>query len=163
MLDDGIKIQNSLSRLKWWTHTADCTEGFKDVHSCRKREMWLSNSPEIDFCKSREPVDCLLIWLMDELVFYFISIVFLNAWILISLDKAFIFRFPTALLAPWYLTSSQIHIYVNCMVSASIWNCDPQSQDFCLFPHLFCLDQDTQQVPRSDRVLKKVKPTSLEI
>lgn len=112
MLDDGIKIQNSLSRLKWWTHTADCTEGFKDVHSCRKREMWLSNSPEIDFCKSREPVDCLLIWLMDELVFYFISIVFLNAWILISLDKAFIFSFPTALLAPCYLTSSQIHTFM---------------------------------------------------
>ena len=112
MLDDGSKIQNCLSRLKWWTHTTDCTEGFKDIHSCRKREMWLSNSLEIDFCKSHEPVDCLLIWLMDALVFYFTSIVFLNAWILMSLDKAFIFRFPTALLAPCYLTCNQIHTFM---------------------------------------------------
>lgn len=81
------------------------------------------------------------VWLMDALVFYFTSIVFLNAWILMSLDKAFTSRFPTALLAPCYLTSRQIHTHVNCMVSAGIWNYDPQSQDFCLFPHLFCIDQ----------------------
>lgn len=52
------------------------------------------------------------VWLMDALVFYFTSIVFLNAWILMSLDKAFTSRFPTALLAPCYLTSRQIHTFM---------------------------------------------------
>lgn len=54
MLGDGMKIESFLYRLKWWAHIPDRVGEFTEgLHSCRK-QMWLSNSVEDDFCKGHE-------------------------------------------------------------------------------------------------------------
>lgn len=76
MLGDGMKIESFLYRLKWWAHTPDGVGEFTEsLHSCRK-QMWLSNSVEDDFCKGHELVKWLLSLAQGCISVLFTTIIF---------------------------------------------------------------------------------------